>query len=343
MTGPSAWFELHRWAMESEGANNLSTMGPNSPQRSNILHGRLENHPFYHCIRPLLLLQKISGGWIHRPLNTTNEKCQHYAFQSYCIFWELITIGALIRSVFILKDNLSINESMLIIMQVSFYIAIGISQIASFVKYKKVISFWDGIVHISPQKFNNHLKWQKVTIWVIIITSICAMPAIYSGGFYLILRSEPKAAYLKLADPWSGNSMEASIAYAITSICFLPPCGTWIGAFLLLIVAAYYLRRGFKDLHSFMSDDTQLINQLALHKLQYLRLSQLVEDLDDILWGYTGASMAMCTFDMCFIISALHGSHKPYEIIFSVALLMSLLITMGLIVVPSISINTWVS
>ena len=52
----------------------------------------------------------------------------------------------------------------------------------------------------------------------------------------------------------------------MTVICFLPSYITWMGAYLLFKVASYYLRCGFRDLHSLMSDDTQLVNQLALHK-----------------------------------------------------------------------------
>ena len=129
----------------------------------------------------------------------------------------------------------------------------------------------------------------------------------------------------------------------MTVICFLPSYITWMGAYLLFKVASYYLRCGFRDLHSLMSDDTQLVNQLALHKTVHLRLSQLTGDLDDILWGYTGASMAMCMFNMCFVIFAFHESHGGSEIMGSFSLLILVLVPMGIIVMCSISINTWVS
>ena len=90
---------------------------------------------------------------------------------------------------------------------------------------------------------------------------------------------------------------------------------------LLFTVVVYYLRWEFMDLHRLMCDDTQLVMQLTLHKLRHLRLSQMVRNLDDILRGYLGTSMIMCTSDMCFVISALHESQRSYEIMGFVALL----------------------
>ena len=69
-----------------------------------------------------------------------------------------------------------------------------------------------------------------------------------------------------------------SIAY------FLPPYINWASASILFIVATYYLRWGSKDLHNTMASDTQLVNQMALHKRAHTRLSQMTGDLDDILW-----------------------------------------------------------
>ena len=129
----------------------------------------------------------------------------------------------------------------------------------------------------------------------------------------------------------------------ITVICFLPSYITWMDAYLLFMTAAYYQRWGFMELHNLMSDDTQLVNQLAFHKTAHLRLSQMTGDLDDILWGYTGASMAMCVFNMCFVIFAFHESHRSSEIMGSVSLLILVLATIGIIVMCSIPINKWVS
>ena len=51
----------------------------------------------------------------------------------------------------------------------------------------------------------------------------------------------------------------------------------------------------------------------------------------------------MCIFNMCFVIFAFHESQRSSEIMGSVSLLILVLVTMGIIVVYSISINTWVS
>ena len=319
-------------------------MENNGLRRNNVNDGLLENTPFYRCIRPLLLFQKIGGGWIHRPLRSPNEKYQYYAFKIYCIVWELITIGVLIRTVFIFNKNVSIDiENLITIMQGSIVICLGIGQFFSFFKYRQVLPFWDGMIHMYPQKFHNGLNWSKFIIMTIVIISLCILATAVSSGFYLILKPEPDAAYIKLTEPWAGDVTEARVAYIITVICFLPPNITWMGAGLEFLVAAYYLRWGFMELHRLMSDDTQLVSQLALHKTVHLRLSQLTGDLDDILWGYTGASMTMCIFDMCFVIFVFHESHRSSEIMGSVSLLILAFVTMGIIVVYSISINTWVS
>ena len=316
----------------------------NSLQRNNFNQNLVENHPFYSCIRPLVLFQKIGGGWIHRPLTFTNEKCQYYAFQMYCIFWELITICALIRIGFIFNKGISLNtENMLLIMQVSFYVTTSISQLASFIKYRQVLSFWDDLVNMLPERFNKQLGWSKVIIWVIIITAICSLTAVDVTAFYFVLKSNPETTYTKMATPWLGSVNEARVAVVATISCFLPSSITWFGAGQLFMVAAYYLRWGFKDLYGRMATDTQLVNQLATHKHGHMRLSQMTEDLDDILWGYTGASIIMSTFDMCFVIFTLRDSHSTLEIMGSVALITLALSTMIIIVVFSISINTWVS
>ena len=316
----------------------------NGLQRNNLNHELLENNPFYHCIRPLLLFQKIGGGWIHRPLRSPNEKCHYYGFKIYCIFWELITIGVLIRTLFISNKNVSIDsENMMTIMQGPIVICLAVGQFSSFFKYRQVLPFWDGMIHMYPQKFHNSRNWSKFIILTMVIISLCILAASVSSGFYLILKQEPDAAYIKLIEPWAGNFTEARVAYITTVICFLPCYITWMGAGLQFMVAAYYLRWGFRELHNLMSDGTQLVNQLALHKTVHLRLSQLTGGLDDILWGYTGASMAMCIFDMCFVIFAFQERYRSSDIMGSVSLLIMAIATMGIIVVYSISINTWVS
>ena len=310
----------------------------------NLKSNPVENHPFYHCIRPLLLLQKIGGGWIHRPLTPTNEKYQYYAFQMYCIFWELITICASIRIAFTFKKGVSINtENILVIMQVAFYVTASISQFASFFNYRQVLSFWDGLVHLQPQRFNDQLRWPKVIIWALTILVICQLTTIDASTSYFIMKSDPDSIYMNLAEPWTGSVKEARVAFVTTRICFLPSCITWLCGGHFFEVAAYYLRCGFKDLQGHMANDTQVVSQLATYKREHMRLSQMTGDLDDILWGYTGASIIMCTFDMCFVIFALRNSHSTLGTAGSVAILWMTLYTMAIIVLFSISINTWVS
>ena len=343
MSGTGITFRRTTEARLESMSNYPSTMETNFFRQSNIQQGIVENHPFYHCIRPLLLLQKISGGWIHRPLVTPNDNYQYYAFKIYCVSLGLITIGALIRTAFIFDNDVSMNtENMLIFMQGSVYVTACISQIASYFKYRKILSFWDNIVHIYPEKFNIQHGRPTGIMWAIIIMTLCILSGIVSHEFYFILKPNPDPAYIRLSEPWTGSVTEARVAYMITTLCLLPAYITWMSACLLFMVAVYYLRWGFRNLHQLMTESTQLVNQLASHKRQHMHLSQMTEELDDILWGHIGASMTTCTFDLCLLIFTLHGSHRMADIMGSITLLIMALSTMSIIAVLSISVNTWV-
>ena len=235
------------------------------------------------------------------------------------------------------------TENMLAIMQLSFYATTSISQFASFFKYRRVLPFWDGLVDLHPMMFNDRLRWPKIIVWVLTIKTICQLISADATAFYFILKSDPDPIFIKLAEPWTGSVKEARVAFVTTIVCLLPSYINWICAGHLLWVASYYLRWGFRDLQSRMANDTQLVNQLAMYKREHMRLSQLTGDLDDILWGYIGASMISCTFDMCFVIFTFRDSHSTVAIVGSVTLLWMALFTMVVIVLFSISINTWVS
>ena len=153
---------------------------------------------------------------------------------------------------------------MLKFMQLSLLATTGICQLASYFKYKKVLPFWDSLLQFYPQKFNCQLRRPKVFIWVMIIATICYATLSVGAGCYQFLKSDPGEAYIKLAEPWSENIREARMAYMISIAYFLPPYINWASAGILFVVATYYLRRGFKDLHNTMASDTQLVNQMGL-------------------------------------------------------------------------------
>ena len=317
----------------------------NNPHRENMTaDGLVESSSLYQCIRPLLLLQKVGGGWIHRQLISPGDKRQYYTFKIYCIFWEFITIGALIRIAVVFGKDISIKtENMLTFMQTSLYVTTSINQFASIFKYRKILPFWDGMLFLTTQRSDAQLKKTKVIMWVMVVMAICNMAAVDFTGFAFVLKPDPAAAYIKLAEPWSGNVKEARIAFMTTIICFLPSYITWTSACLYFLTAGFYLRRGFRDQHILMENDLQLVDRLALHKLRHIRLSNMTQELDDILLGYIGPSIAMCTFDLCFVIFTLHDGHSSTEVAGSAAMLLLALSVMAIIVVISISINTWVS
>ena len=335
------------WWLEDcrqESMKSPTTMENNSLQRSNIKYCIVESYPFHHCIRPLLFLQKIAGGWIYRPLRSTDDKVQYYAFQIYCIFWALITFGSLIRTLFVFNTQMSINvEDMVMIMTTSLYIVTSISQFASYFKYKNILPFWDGLIQLYPQRFEKQLGWPKISIWVMVIMTMCTVFGVIGSEVYLTLKVESESAYMKVAEPWSGSIKDAKVTYMIVTICFLLPYTTWVSACLMLIVAAYYLQWGFRDLQKLMSDDTHLVQQLAFYKRRHLSLVQMTRALDNILWGYIGGSVVMHTFYLCFVIFMLRNSHRSMDTLESAFSLFLALCTMTIIVVLSVSINTWVS
>ena len=228
-------------------------------------------------------------------------------------------------------------------MQVSLYVTEGICQLVSYWKYKKVLPLWDSLLQLYPQRFISHLRRLRVIIWVMVTTMICSTIPAVASGCYLILMPDPNEAYIKLAEPWSGSIKKARIAYITNAVYFLPPYITWTSAGMLFVVATYYLRCGFRDLRNTIASDTQLVDHLALHKRTHMRLSQMTRDLDDILWGYNGVNVAMCTINLCFVIFTLHDSNSFMETTGSISILFMSVIIMTIIVVLSISINTWVS
>ena len=232
---------------------------------------------------------------------------------------------------------------MLTFMQVSLLVTTGICQLTSYFQYKKVLPFWDNLLQFYLQKFNCQLRRPKVLIRVIIIATICYATLSVGAGCYQFFKSDPGEAYIKLAEPWSENIKEARIAYMVSIAYFLPPYINWASARILFVVATYYLRWGFKDLHNTMASDTLLVNQMASHKRAHMRLSQMTGDLDDILWGYNGASIVMCTVDLCLVIYTLHYTKGFMEFGGSIMLLFMAVITMSIITALSLSINTWVS
>ena len=82
-----------------------------------------------------------------------------------------------------------------------------------------------------------------------------------------------------------------------------------MSARLFFFTVGYYLWCRCKDPHILMAKGGQLVDRLALHKHRHMRLSQMTEELNDILLGYIGTNIVMYTFDLCFVISTLPDDH----------------------------------
>ena len=304
---------------------------------------RLESHPFYQCIKPLIVLQKVAGGWIHRPLKTSAAKLSSCAFLLYCLFWQLITIGIVIRCLFFFTGDVFMQRGdMFIYLQVSMYVATSICQILSIFKYGKILPFWESLIYVCALKFSGKLICPKAIIWIMVICLVSSLFLVSTVCSYLIWRSEPEPLLLQLAQPWSDREVAKTVV-TIAMYSFLPPCVTWLGANMFFLLATYYLCSGFRRLQGTMELDLQLPTDLSLYKKQHLQLSKLADMLDEILRGFIGATVAKSAFDLCFVIFTLHESHHVTEIIASVIILIVAVSSMATITVLSIVIHSRVS
>ena len=303
----------------------------------------IECHPFYKCIQPLIVLQKISGGWVHRPLKPPGGKLMYNAFFVYCLFGELVTIALILRSIYILTDDVSLQISnMHIFVQVPTYVALGCNQIMSVFMYSKILPFWDDLLSRCPQEFSGTTTRPKIIIWAIFFIQVSGLVVLYILCAIFIVSSEPKTVLLWFAQPWSDSQIACIIAMATLS-SVLTVCMSWLGAVNMSTVAAYYLRSAFRRLYRTMEVDESMLSELASYKCQHLHLARLTAMLDDIFKGFIGSCVALSTYVLCIIIFTLKYTHSTIEI---VLLSTSIVITsfcMAITTVFSISIHSWVS
>ena len=305
--------------------------------------GPIENHSFYKCIQPLIILQKVTGGWIHRPIETSGGKLKHNAFLVHCVLLELITTVALLRVVFFFTDDVSLQTSeMYIYLVISLYVAVGSGQIMSIFKYSKILQFWDGLFSRCLQDLNGTLKRSRAAIQMMVIILVSLL--VISTGFtcYVIARPKADPLLLWLAQPWSDSQAPQLIVLA-TLLGFMPSIGSWFSATLLFLVAGYYLCTGFKNLYRTMEVDQHLMTELATYKMQHMHLSQLTTLLDDILRGYIGPTVGMSTFMFCLVIFTLEDNHGFVEMMTSITALTIASSGMAIIFAVSIFVSEWVS
>ena len=312
-------------------------------EQSSPENGLIEDHAFYKCIQPLIVLQKVSGGWIHRPLKTRAGKLRNKAFFTYCLVWEMMTIGVLLRSVFYFPENVSLQTNdMYIYLQVSWYVAGGVSQTMSLFKYKKFLPFWDSLLSRCPQDFSGTLRRPKATIWMMVILQMSGVAQFIATLLYFTLKPNPEPLLLQLAQPWAYSQFARLIAMG-TIFGILSATICWSGGATLFLVAAYYLRSGFRRLHRSLVADRQLLSKLASYKTQHLLLTKLTVMLDDIFRGFIGASVVSSTFGICIVIFTLQDSSSAAEMTISINILTVFAVCMAIITVFSISIHSWVS
>ena len=310
---------------------------------SNTEHGRVENHPFYKCIQPLIILQKVTGGWIHRPLQMSGAKHMKNTFFLYCLFLLLMTIAALLRTAFFFPKNISLQTSqMYIYLIISLYVAIGSGQIMSIFKYSIILPFWDVVLSRCPQDLNGTLQMSRVIIQIMVIIPVTILLTLLALSFYSILSPKSEPLLQLLAQPWSDSQAPQLIVFA-TLLSLTPSTVSWFSATVFFLVAGYYLYRAFKRLYRGMEVDQHLITELATYKMQHFHLSQLTAMLDDILRGYIGTTVGMSTFHFCLIIFALGDNQGPLGRISSINILFVASSSMAIIFTVSIALGEWVS
>ena len=81
----------------------------------------IEEHNFYQCIRWIVYLQRLGGGWIRRNKSEHSGKCEYYSVGIYCILCIAITCCAVIR-LFFFGGNLSVEtENLFAYLMIGFF------------------------------------------------------------------------------------------------------------------------------------------------------------------------------------------------------------------------------
>ena len=219
-------------------------------QPYNNERGTVENHPFYKCIQPLIILQKVTGGWIHRPLQTSGAKLKHNTFFVYCLFLELITIAALLRVAFFCTEDVYLQASqMYIYLVISLYVATGSGQIISIFKYSKILQFWDGLLSRCLQDLIDTLKISRAIIQIMVIILVSVLSTILALSSYFILSPKQEPLVEQLARPWSDSQAPKLIVLG-TLFSFMPSIVSWFSATLMFLATGYYLCRAFRGLYT---------------------------------------------------------------------------------------------
>ena len=303
----------------------------------------IAEHDFYQCIRWIVYLQRLGGGWIRRNKSERSRKCEYYSLEIYCILCTAITCGASIRALFFFNGDFSVETGNLFAyLMIIFYVVSGITQITSNLTSHEILPFWDSTLSVIPQKLNTKLTRAKIVIPCILCFGVCFIIAETTIAFYFILRPHPDTVFLLMAEPWTHTWTHTRISFMVTHACFLPALAIWLSSAMFLMTGGYYLRSGFIDLHNAMQDDQEMISHLSIYKHQHTRLSDLTSTLDRICKAYIGTVLAMATFDMCLVIFTLGDDRRGVVLFGSISLLCVTLNTLLIITVMSISINSWV-
>ena len=303
----------------------------------------IESHAFYQCIRGFLYMQRLGGGRIQRPKSQQTGLCTYYALEMYCIFCNMLAIGVLVRVAFFFSDGVSVDtESIYAYLTISMLITSSVAQVVSFYSYGGILSFWDSLLTVMPQKFSGNLFKTRIVLRLMTIFVTFYVIGSYAFGGYFSFQGHLHPVYIRLAKPWTATSTQARISYTVTLACTLPSFISWNSATLFFMTGSYYLRAGFKELYKAMANDSQMVVRLSTYKKLHLRLSQITENLDSTLRGIIGTSLLMAMFDMCIIIFSLNSKNDISIFLGSIAKLYITVATLLVIAVMSISINTWV-
>ena len=212
--------------------------------------GLIENHPFYKCIKPVIVLQKVAGDG-HIDHSRIGESERH------CISCLLPVLGT--------NHNWSIRKISIFLHIRCFsthkkhvYLPAGssagehkVTQITSLFKYSETLPFWDGLLSRCPREFCGTRRKPKAIKWMMVILLEGNLFPSYVLCTYFALGSDPEPVVMWFAEPWSDSQL-ASVILLVTMFSTLPAFMSWLSATMMFIVAVYYLCRGFKRLHRTM-------------------------------------------------------------------------------------------
>ena len=348
-TGPNAVHQTdteHLARTRYIGGTMESIFAP--PSYHHELECKVEDHRFYTCIHPLLIMMKLVGGRIHRVKQGILLRDGKYqAFKIYCFVWVSCTVANTIRSALIF-DNITFDQQNLLkMMMFTFFVAISINQIYSFFKFKHILPILDKLVTPLSDHIKTHYSLYYYGIRCLLLVDMMLMMSLPLVMIYHVMDPNPDPLILSLAYPWSEPIATARISYISLMALFGPSHLLVTLCLVYFMIVVKLLRVGFKDVYSDMVDAQSrgILHQIIqVYKRRHLLLVQVTEEMDCVLGGYIGPAMFICVFHLCLVVYTIVGSDiASYGFHMALGMLATDVCCMFVLCVGAVTVHTEVS